>query len=148
MVLSAKDSFDLARFISAQDAVYDRVIAELQRGRKTGHWMWFIFPQIEGLGSSAISRQYAISGWEEAKAYLQHPVLGPRLRECTQLALAIEGSPIEEIFDYPDDLKFRSSMTLFARVADENEIFVAALEKYFDGEQDRLTLLWLGQAAS
>ena len=148
MLQSAKDSFDLARFVAAQDPLYDRVIAELQRGRKIGHWMWFIFPQIEGLGSSAISRQYAISGLEEAKGYLQHPVLGPRLRECTQLALAIEGSPIEEIFDYPDDLKFRSSMTLFARVADENEIFVAALEKYFDGEQDRLTLLWLGQAAS
>jgi uncharacterized protein (DUF1810 family) len=120
------------------------VLAELRGGRKISHWMWFIFPQIQGLGHSDIAQRYAISGVEEAKAYLEHPILGPRLRECTALVVAIEGSSAEDIFDYPDDLKFRSSMTLFAHATAENEIFFAALRKYFGGEFDPLTLERIG----
>jgi len=138
------DPFKLRRFVEAQEHVYPRVLAELRRGRKTSHWMWFIFPQIHGLGHSGLAQKYAISGLEEAKAYLEHPVLGPRLTECTELVVAVERSSIEEIFGYPDDLKFRSSMTLFRHAAGENTIFVAALKKYFGGESDPLTLQQLG----
>jgi uncharacterized protein (DUF1810 family) len=134
------DPYDLQRFVDAQNPVYDRVRTELQEGRKRSHWMWFIFPQIVGLGSSPLARRFAISSLSEAAAYLQHPVLGPRLAECTRLVNLIEGRSIEQVFGYPDDLKFRSSMTLFARASADNQVFVDALQKYFNGEFDPATL--------
>lgn len=124
------DPFDLRRFVDAQADVYSSVVAELRAGRKRTHWMWFIFPQSAGLGRSEMARKYAISSLEEAKAYLMHPILGPRLRECTKLLNALESRSIEEILGYPDNLKFRSSMTLFAQATEDNEEFVAALRKY------------------
>lgn len=134
------DPYDLQRFVDAQQPVYDTVCAELRSGRKRSHWIWFIFPQIAGLGYSEMARRYAISSLDEAKAYLAHPVLGPRLRECTQLVADIEGHRIDEIFWHPDDMKFRSSMTLFAQAAEDNALFVACLEKYFGGQADDATL--------
>ncbi len=134
------DPYHLQRFVDAQNSVFDQVCSELRQGQKRGHWIWFIFPQIQGLGHSQMASQYAISSREEATAYLQHPILGPRLRECTRLVNLIEGRSIGEIFGYPDDLKFRSSMTLFAHVTSENQVFTEALDKYFGGEADRLTL--------
>jgi uncharacterized protein (DUF1810 family) len=134
------DPYDLQRFVDAQNPVYDRVRTELQEGRKRSHWMWFIFPQIAGLGSSPLARRFAISSLSEAAAYLQHPVLGPRLAECTRLVNLIEGRSIEQIFGSPDDLKFRSSMTLFARASADNQVFADALQKYFNGEFDPATL--------
>ncbi len=134
------DPFHLQRFLDAQEGVYASVVEELRAGRKRGHWIWFVFPQIRGLGFSAMSARYAISSLEEAAAYLAHPVLGPRLRECTGLVNAVERRTIGEIFGYPDDLKFRSSMTLFARAAEDNRVFLDALAKYFGGEQDVATL--------
>jgi len=138
------DPYNLGRFVDVQDPVFDRVRAELRRGRKESHWMWFVFPQFEGLGSSAMARRYAIASRAEAKADLEHKVLGPRLRECTRLVNAIEGLTIGDIFGHPDDLKFRSSMTLFAQVAADNGVFVEALRKYFAGAADRATLERLG----
>ncbi len=132
--------FDLQRFLHAQSFVYEDVLAELRAGMKCTHWMWFIFPQIAGLGSSPTAVRFAISSREEAQVYLEHPVLGARLRQCTSLVNSIQGRTIEEIFGYPDDLKFRSCMTLFANVTPENQVFLLALEKYFDGEQDERTL--------
>ena len=137
------DPYNLQRFVDAQNPVYDRVCSELREGRKRSHWMWFVFPQIEGLGSSPLARQFAISSLAEAGAYLAHPILGPRLAECTRLVNRIEGRSVEQIFGYPDDLKFRSSMTLFARAAPDDQVFVAALQKYFRGEPDPATLLRL-----
>jgi uncharacterized protein (DUF1810 family) len=134
------DPYDLQRFVDAQNPVYDRVRAELQEGRKRSHWMWFIFPQIAGLGSSPLARRFAISSLSEAAAFLEHPILGPRLAECARLVNLIEGRPIEQIFGYPDDLKFRSSMTLFARASADNQVFVDALQKHFNGEFDPATL--------
>jgi uncharacterized protein (DUF1810 family) len=125
------DPFDLQRFVDAQDPVYDQVRAELRRGIKTGHWMWFIFPQLRGLGHSSMAVTYGISSPQEAVAYLKHPVLGPRLEECTRLVHRVEGRTIDEIFGGIDTLKFRSSMTLFATAAPENRIFEEALDKYF-----------------
>jgi uncharacterized protein (DUF1810 family) len=133
-------AYDLQRFVEAQQSVFDTVCAELRAGRKRSHWMWFIFPQIEGLGSSAMAQRYAIASLEEAKAYLAHPILGPRLRECSRLVADVDGRKVEEIFGYPDDMKFRSSMTLFAQATAENEVFVECLRKYFDGEGDPATL--------
>ena len=121
-------------------SVYDTVCSELRDGRKKSHWMWFIFPQIEGLGSSPLARKFAISSLAEAAAYVAHPVLGPQLTECTRLVNLVEGRPIEQIFGYPDDLKFRSSMTLFARAAPDNGVFIDALKKYFSGQFDPATL--------
>ena len=141
-----EDSYNLQRFVDAQWPVYERVCRELRHGRKQSHWMWFIFPQIKGLGHSATAQKFAISSREEAEAYLSHPILGPRLRECTRIVADLEGKPVEDIFCYPDDMKFRSSMTLFARGAvdkdkdKDKEIFQRCLEKYFRGEPDRLTL--------
>lgn len=135
-----EDLHNLRRFVEAQDPVIDGVLAELREGRKRSHWMWFVFPQIAGLGHSAMARHYAIASAEEAAAYLAHPVLGPRLRECTGLVNAIEGRSIEQIFGFPDDMKFRSSMTLFAEATGDNDEFVAALAKYFDGRPDPSTL--------
>jgi uncharacterized protein (DUF1810 family) len=137
---SSQDPYHLERFVRAQNRVFDQVLAELRAGYKSSHWMWFIFPQIRGLGRSPVSIEYAISSREEAQAYLQHPILGPRLKECTWLVLALEGRSVEDIFGSPDDMKFRSSMTLFAQVSPDDEIFQRALEKHFGGVPDRLTL--------
>lgn len=134
------ESFDLQRFVDAQDPVYEQVRRELQDGDKRSHWMWFVFPQIEGLGFSAMAARYAIRSLEEARAYLAHAVLGARLRECTRLVVAVESRSIRQIFGQPDDIKFRSSMTLFARAAPEERIFVEALQKYFGGELDSKTI--------
>jgi uncharacterized protein (DUF1810 family) len=138
-VLIVKDPYNLQRFVDAQNAVYEQVRRELRSGQKESHWMWFIFPQLRGLGHSEMASLYGISGRDEAKVYWEHPVLGPRLRECTELVNRVEGRSIGEIFGYPDDLKFRSSMTLFALSLSENQIFRDALEKYFGGEMDRVT---------
>src|SRR5580765_732969 len=137
---SSSDSYNLERFVIAQDSIYRRVLSELQAGTKMGHWMWFIFPQVRGLGRSPTSIEYAISSRDEAQAYLQHPVLGPRLKECTQLVLNVNGRSATDIFGTPDDIKFRSSMTLFAQVSRDDDIFHRALQKYFEGVPDRLTL--------
>jgi uncharacterized protein (DUF1810 family) len=134
------DLFNLVRFIEAQDPVYARVCSELRQGRKVSHWMWFVFPQIEGLGRSGMARKFAISSLEEARAYLDHPVLGPRLRECTRLVCQISETTVQEIFGSPDDMKFRSCMTLFSRVGGDDGIFQEALNKFFSGEPDELTL--------
>ncbi len=134
------DAFNLRRFVDAQAPVYDNVRRELRAGCKTSHWMWFVFPQIQGLGHSPTAQKYAISGRDEAKAYLLHPILGPRLVECTSLVNEVEAKSADDIFGYPDDLKFRSSMTLFAEVSPDNAVFVDALDKYFGGEPDQLTL--------
>jgi uncharacterized protein (DUF1810 family) len=131
---------DLQRFLDAQAPVYATVCEELRAGRKRSHWIWFIFPQLQGLGSSSMAQRFAIASLEEAQAYLAHPVLGARLRECTALAAAIEGRSIDDIFGYPDNMKFRSSMTLFAQAAPQEALFAQCLEKYFGGESDRLTL--------
>lgn len=120
--------------------MFEQVCVELKEGEKSGHWMWFIFPQIEGLGHSEMAKKFAISSLQEAESYLKHPLLGPRLRECTRLVNAVEGRSIEQIFGRPDDLKFRSSMTLFAHATAENQVFEQALRKYFEGSYDRLTL--------
>lgn len=133
------DPFDLERFIRAQDPVFRDVLAELARGRKQSHWMWFVFPQIAGLGFSTMSQRYAIGSRAEAAAYLAHPVLGPRLIQCTRLVLAVDGRTINAILGAPDDAKFRSSMTVFDAVSDE-AVFDKALAKYFAGERDDATL--------
>jgi uncharacterized protein (DUF1810 family) len=134
------DVFDLRRFVEAQERDYASVLLELRAGRKRGHWIWYVFPQLRGLGASPTSQKYAISGREEARAYSEHPVLGPRLRECTRIVLDLEGRGAGQIFPHPDDLKFRSCMTLFERCAADPSLFRAALLKYFGGEPDRLTL--------
>ncbi|MCV7442897.1 DUF1810 domain-containing protein [Mycobacterium paraense] len=136
----ASDPFDLKRFVDAQAPVYRDVVEELRAGRKRSHWMWFVFPQLRGLGSSPTAVHYGISSLEEARAYLAHEVLGPRLRECTRLVNDVDGRSAADIFGSPDDLKLRSSMTLFARAADDNEDFLALLDKYYGGRQDQLTL--------
>ncbi|ORW30354.1 calpastatin [Mycobacterium paraense] len=136
----ASDPFDLKRFVDAQAPVYRDVVEELRAGRKRSHWMWFVFPQLRGLGSSPAAVHYGISSLEEARAYLAHEVLGPRLRECTRLVNDVDGRSAADIFGSPDDLKLRSSMTLFARAADDNEDFLALLDKYYGGRQDQLTL--------
>jgi uncharacterized protein (DUF1810 family) len=134
------DPYHLQRFVDAQKRVFAQVCSELRQGRKRSHWIWFIFPQIRGLGSSPLAQEFAISSLEEAKAYLEHPILGARLKECCRLVNLLEGRSIEEIFGYPDDLKFRSSMTLFASATSDNQIFQDALEKHFNGEFDPLTI--------
>ena len=134
------NEFDLERFVQAQQAVYPTVLAELRAGHKRSHWMWFIFPQLAGLGTSEMARRYAIASSDEAAAYLAHPVLGARLRECAGIVAAHRGRSAEEIFGHPDDLKFRSSMTLFADVAPDEAVFQDCIDKYFDGEPDDATL--------
>lgn len=138
------DPHDLRRFVDAQAPVFGAVTAELERGRKSSHWMWFVFPQIEGLGFSAMARRYAVRSLGEAQAYLAHPVLGGRLRRCTDLVLAVEGRDITAILGSPDDVKFRSSMTLFGRAAPGEARFRAALDRYFGGAPDAATLVRLG----
>ena len=130
---------DLGRFVEAQESIYPRVVVELAAGRKQSHWMWFIFPQLEGLGSSAMAKRYAITSRAEAAAYLAHPVLRPRLIECTRLVLAVTGKTIHDILGSPDDIKFRSSMTLFAEVSPE-PVFGDAIAKYYGGKRDPATL--------
>jgi len=137
------DPFDLERFVAAQAPVIDRVRDELSAGAKQSHWMWFVFPQIAGLGLSPMAQRYAISTLDEARAYLAHPVLGPRLHECTELVLAVRGGDAHAIFGSPDDLKFRSSMTLFARTAPGDTPFARALAKFFGGLGDARTLALL-----
>ena len=138
------DPFDLQRFVDAQAPVYPRVLVELRQGRKQSHWMWFIFPQLAGLGHSAVARRFALRSRDEALAYLGHAVLVPRLRECTALVNAVEGRTILQILGSPDDLKFGSSMTLFATVSSEPE-FAAAIAKFYGGTQDQKTLDLLGR---
>jgi uncharacterized protein (DUF1810 family) len=134
------DPFDLRRFVDAQGRVYDTVLAELRDGAKRSHWIWFVFPQLRGLGHSATAQHYGVSSLEEARAYLAHPVLGPRLRECTRLVLATDGRSVDEIFGWPDNLKVRSSMTLFAHATDDNADFRAVLDKFYAGEDDPATV--------
>jgi uncharacterized protein (DUF1810 family) len=137
-------SYDLDRFVIAQKGVYEGVLDELRRGRKVGHWIWFIFPQVAGLGYSAMSQQYAISSLDEARAYLAHPVLGARLRECAGVVLATTGQTALEIFGSIDSMKLRSSMTLFHRAAPDEPVFAQVLVRYYDGEPDEATDARLG----
>jgi uncharacterized protein (DUF1810 family) len=139
------DAFDLERFVQAQEPVISQVRRELTEGRKRSHWMWFVFPQLKGLGRSAIVQHYGISSREEAGAYLRHPILGPRLIECSALVNRVEGGSAHDIFSSPDDLKFHSCMTLFSSVAGADPVFSLALAKYFGGVPDRLTMEKLGQ---
>ncbi len=134
------DPYNSQRFVDAQHAVFEQVCTELQEGRKRSHWMWFIFPQLRGLGYSETAIKFAISSQQEAAEYLKHPLLGVRLTHCTRLVNLVEGRSIHEIFRYPDDLKFKSSMTLFFKSTSENEAFKDALQKYFGGELDSRTL--------
>ena len=140
-----EDCFHLQRFVDAQQPVYAGVLSELRAGRKRSHWMWFIFPQVAGLGQSATSQTFAVSSLAEAVAYLADPTLGPRLRECAALVAGIEGRSIAEIFGYPDDLKFHSSMTLFAQAAPQEPVFAMCLQKYFGGRPDPQTLALLSR---
>jgi uncharacterized protein (DUF1810 family) len=144
---AADDPHDLARFVEAQAGDYATALAEIRAGRKRSHWMWYIFPQIDGLGFSSMARRYAIKSLDEARAYLDHPVLGPRLVEITEAALAVEGRSAHEIFGSPDDMKLRSCATLFARAASEGSVFSRLLDKFFDGKPDVRTLELLGEAA-
>jgi uncharacterized protein (DUF1810 family) len=134
------DPFDLRRFTQAQEGEYSSALAELKRGRKESHWIWFIFPQIDGLGHSPTSKYYAIKSLEETHQYLAHPVLGARLKVCCEAVLALPRQPISNIFGPPDDLKFRSSMTLFAEATGRDSIFTKLLDKFFDGQPDEKTL--------
>ncbi|KKK90464.1 hypothetical protein LCGC14_2722750 [marine sediment metagenome] len=139
------DPFDLSRFVSAQARSYDRILAELRSGQKRTHWMWFIFPQIDGLGSSTTTKHYAVKSREEARQYLDHTVIGARLLECAEAVLAIKGRSVSKIFGYPDYLKFKSSMTLFASVSEPRSVFSRVLDKYYHGERDDKTLHILEQ---
>lgn len=132
--------FDFARFTRAQKPIYDTALAEIKRGKKVSHWMWFIFPQIAGLGFSAMAQRYAIQSLEEARAYLAHPVLGARLRECAEAVLAVEGCSALGIFGSPDDVKLQSSMTLFGVLDGEKSLFLQVLDTYFDGVKDSQTV--------
>ncbi len=135
-----RDPYDLERFVEAQARNYPQALAELRRGRKQSHWMWYVFPQLEGLGASPTAQRYAISSLAEASAYLRHPVLGPRLVECADALLGLETRSAHEIFGWPDELKLRSSVTLFARVAPPDSVFSRVLDAYFNGEADAGTL--------
>ena len=140
----APDTFNLARFVDAQADCYEQALAEILKGRKQSHWMWYIFPQLEGLGFSETSQRYSVKSLAEAKAYLAHPLLGPRLLKCADAALRVEGSSAREIFGSPDDMKLRSSATLFALASPEPSVFHQVLDKYFHGERDTRTLRLLG----
>ena len=137
---SKDDPHDLSRFIEAQEVNYDDALSELRAGRKQTHWMWYVFPQIAGLGNSAMSYRYAIRSQDEARAYLAHPVLGPRLTECAEAVLAIENRSARDIFGTPDDLKLRSCATLFAQVSPPGSVFERILDKYYSSERDPRTL--------
>ena len=146
--MHAGDPFDLIRFVQAQEGVYAAALAELRAGRKTSHWMWFVFPQIEGLGRSQTARFFAVKSLAEARAYLAHPVLGERLRQCTAAVLGVAGRTASEIFGSPDDIKFRSSMTLFERAGPDCDLFSDALDRFFEGRRDRMTLDLLAAGGS
>ena len=137
------DPFTLERFVAAQAPLFQVALKELHAGRKRSHWMWFVFPQLAGLGSSPMALRYAISGAAEARAYLAHPVLGPWLRECTEATNAVHARSAFQIFGSPDDRKFHSAMTLFAAVAEDPALFTFALDKYFSGQRDPRTLALL-----
>ena len=141
--MTQDDRYNLHRFVDAQNPVYASVLAELRRGKKTTHWMWFIFPQVKGLGHSTTANFYALDGEAEACAFFEHGVLGPRLLECTNAVLAVAGRSVEDIFGFPDDLKFGSCMTLFSRTTQRAE-FATALETYFGGKEDEKTVRVLG----
>lgn len=134
------DPFDLRRFVDAQERVYATALDELRSGRKRGHWIWFVFPQLRSLGRSPTAIRYGITSLAEATAYLDHDVLGPRLRECARVVARIQGSSVEEIFGWPDNLKLRSSMTLFARATTDNADFRAVVDRFYDGVEDALTV--------
>ena len=138
-----KNAYNLQRFIDAQNPVFEQVLIELEMGEKQTHWMWFVFPQIKGLGQSATAKHYAIASADEARAYLAHPLLGPRLEQCTRLVNSLAGTTAEDIFGPVDTLKFRSSMTLFAAIAQDNTIFKYALEKFYGGVADERTVALL-----
>ena len=138
------DPFELCRFLEGQQSTYGQALSELRAGRKRSHWMWFVFPQFDGLAFSSTSKHYAIKSEEEAQAYLEHPVLGPRLRECAEAVLQVEGRTAHDIFGSPDDLKLKSSATLFAAVSPPGSVFERLLDKYFEGERDEKTLRLLG----
>jgi uncharacterized protein (DUF1810 family) len=140
------DPFDLRRFVDAQDRVYETVLAELRNGAKRSHWIWFVFPQLRGLGHSATAVRFGISSLDEARAYVAHPVLGPRLRECARLVARIDGRSADEIFGWPDTLKVRSSMTLFAQATDDDTEFRAVLDEFYNGEEDPATVELLSTA--
>ena len=142
------DPHNLARFLDAQAPVYERVLDELRAGRKRSHWIWFIFPQVAGLGQSEMSEWYAIASLDEAQAYLAHSVLGARLRECSESVLAVQDRSIHEIFGSPDDMKFRSCMTLFNRAVPAEQAFEQCLQKYFNDEEDSQTLRFLNAGSS
>ena len=142
--MSGADPFDLERFVSAQSGSYARALDEIRAGRKRSHWIWFVFPQIRGLGLSPTSQHYGISGIDEARAYMSHPILGPRIVECAEALLALKGRTASAIMPYPDDLKLRSSMTLFERVAGPDSVFSRVVEKYYQGHRDERTLELLG----
>ena len=141
---SASDPFDLNRFVEAQAPVYGSVVDELRGGRKRSHWMWFVFPQIRGLGGSPMADRYGISSLEEARAYLRHDVLGPRLHECARLVNQVQGRSVSQIFGAPDNLKLRSSMTLFEIAGPDEPLFAEVLERLYDGSRDEATLRLLG----
>ena len=138
--MTTEDPHHLQRFVDAQDRVFDQVRAELAAGDKSSHWMWFVFPQLKHLGRSAMARHYGIASRDEARAYWQHPLLGPRLKQCTELVCAVEGKTAYDIFHSPDDLKFRSCLTLFSQIAPQEPVFALALKKYFGGRPDVKTL--------
>ena len=138
------DDYQLGRFVEAQDKVYNNVLSELRAGHKTSHWMWFVFPQIAGLGFSSTTQFYAIKSIDEARAYLQHPILGPRLIECCEAVLSVQGRSAHDIFGSPDDMKLKSSMTLFANASPADSVFGRVLDYYFAGERDNRTLQLLG----
>lgn len=143
--MSEIDPFNLARFVEAQERDYDRALSELKAGRKRSHWMWYVFPQLEGLGSSPTSRYFAVRNADEAAAYLAHPILGPRLVQVSEAVLHLEGRSANDVFGFPDDMKLRSSATLFASVSPEGSVFHRILEKYFDARADDRTLDLLRQ---
>jgi uncharacterized protein (DUF1810 family) len=147
-VASDGDPHDLERFVQAQAGTYDQALSEVRSGRKQSHWMWFVFPQLEGLGYSAMSKRYAIRSLGEARAYLNHPVLGARLREIADAALCIEGKSAREVFGSPDDVKLQSCATLFAHVSPDKSVFHALLDRYFDGERSAQTMDLLVRAGS
>jgi uncharacterized protein (DUF1810 family) len=145
-VTATSDPYDLNRFLTAQARNYDVALAEIRTGAKRSHWMWYVFPQLAGLGSSPTAQRFAISTLDEAGAYLSHPVLGPRLLECVEALLALSGLSAHEIFGWPDELKLRSSMTLFAVVSQPSSVFERVLDQYFAGERDAKTLALLGRS--
>ena len=143
---SNTDPHDLNRFVQAQEPIYERALAEIGRGRKDSHWMWFVFPQFDGLAKSSTAQFYAIKSGEEARAYLAHPTLGARLTECAHAAFGLAGRSAQQIFGSPDDLKFKSCLTLFETVAPPHSVFARLLEKYYQGERDERTLELLGES--